>query len=118
LGRDLHHAFVYQHFDISARDDMTTKAYASMMAVVATSSADRSAARLCAALLVLLFIAETSVFYWTFIMHVAPFYPINSDQTSYYLNTYGIIAKGWRGVIDEFVQGAHATGVTCIIQAG
>jgi hypothetical protein len=105
-----------RHFDISARDDMTTKTYASMMAVVATSSADRSAARLSAALLVLLFIAETSVFYWTFIMHVAPFYPINSDQTSYYLNTYGIIAKGWRGVIDEFVQGAHATGVTFTAQ--
>jgi hypothetical protein len=33
-------------------------------------------------------------------------------------STIGIIAKGWRGVIDEFVQGAHATGVTCIIQAG
>lgn len=67
--------------------------------------------RLSAILLAGLLIVEIAIFYWTVIRHVVPFYPINSDQTSYYLDTYGIIHKGWRAVFDEFVDGAHATGV-------
>jgi hypothetical protein len=64
-----------------------------------------------AILLAGLFTIEIAVFYWTVIWHVVPFYPINSDQTSYYLDTYAIIDKGWHAVVDEYINGAHATGV-------
>ena len=80
------------------------------------NSGSRSVGRLSATALALLFAAETTLFYWTFIRHVAPFYPINFDQTSYYLDTYRIFANGWSGVVGEFVEGAHAAGVTFTAQ--
>lgn len=70
-----------------------------------------SANRLSAILLIFLFICETVIFYWTVIQNVVPYYPINSDQTSYYLDTYSIIHKGWFAVVAEYLNGAHATGV-------
>lgn len=71
-----------------------------------------SSYKLSAFFLAILFITEIAIFYWTVIWHIVPFYPINSDQTSYYLDTYTIIQKGWSALLDEYVDGAHATGVS------
>ena len=95
---------------------MTIETFPPMTAPTAGGTEIRSARKLSAVLVAGLLIVETAVFYWTFMHNVAPFYPINSDQTSYYLDTYRIIANGWPAVVDEFIFGRHATGVGLTVQ--
>ena len=95
---------------------MTIETFPPMTAPTAGGTEIRSARKLSAALIAGLLVVETAVFYWTFMHNVAPFYPINSDQTSYYLDTYRIIANGWPAVVDEFIFGRHATGVGLTVQ--
>ena len=90
---------------------MTIDTHPPMAALDMAGTASASGRKLSAILLVCLFAVEALIFYWTVVHNVAPFYPTNSDQTSYYLNTYEIIAHGWFGVLDEFIRGDHATGV-------
>lgn len=62
-------------------------------------------------LLLVLFGVEAALFYWTIAHNVAPYYPINNDQISYYLYTYRLINDGWLAVLHEFTNGVHATGM-------
>ena len=95
---------------------MTIETFPPMTAPTAGGTEIRSARKLSAALVAGLLVVETAVFYWTFMHNVAPFYPINSDQTSYYLDTYRIIANGWPAVVDELFFGRHATGIGLTVQ--
>jgi hypothetical protein len=70
--------------------------------------------------LLALFAAETIIFYQQVAHNIAPFYPPNFDQLSYYLATYDLIndfqMRGFRAFIDEFLQPSSATGTTFVLQ--
>ena len=71
-------------------------------------------------LLFALFVAEGFVFYHQVAQNIAPFYPPNFDQLSYYLATYDLInefnAKGFRVFLNELFQPSSATGTTFVLQ--
>jgi hypothetical protein len=70
--------------------------------------------------LLALFCLEAVLFFWHVSREIAPFYPSNFDQLSYYLNTYDLIEQfrtsGWSAFVTTFLQPGHATGVTFVIQ--
>jgi hypothetical protein len=70
--------------------------------------------------LLALFAAEAIIFYQQVAHNIAPFYPPNFDQLSYYLATYDLIndfqMRGFRAFIDEFLQPSSATGTTFVLQ--
>jgi hypothetical protein len=72
------------------------------------------------ALLIALCVAEAIVFYAHVARDVAPFYPPNFDQLSYYLSTYDLLgafhAKGSRALVDELLQPGNPTGTTFVLQ--
>src|SRR5262249_46507766 len=71
-------------------------------------------------LLLTLFCFEAVLFFWQVSREIAPFYPSNFDQLSYYLSTYDLIEQfrtsGWSAFVTTFLQPGHATGVTFVIQ--
>jgi hypothetical protein len=70
--------------------------------------------------LLALFAVEAVVFYQQVARNIAPFYPPNFDQLSYYLATYDLInelqIKGFRAFISELLQPSSATGTTFVLQ--
>lgn len=73
-------------------------------------------------LLLALFVAEAVIFYQQVARNIAPFYPPNFDQLSYYLDTYHLInafhINGFRVFVRELLQPNSATGTTFVLQAG
>ena len=71
-------------------------------------------------LLLALFCFEAVLFFWQVSGEIAPFYPGNFDQLSYYLNTYDLVehfrTRGWSAFVTEFLEPSHPTGVTFVIQ--
>jgi hypothetical protein len=71
-------------------------------------------------LLIVLFAAEAMIFYVHVARDIAPFYPSNFDQLSYYLATYDLIgafhARGLRPLVEELLQPNSATGTTLVLQ--
>src|SRR5712672_3544549 len=71
-------------------------------------------------LLIALFSVETMIFYAHVARDIAPFYPANSDQLSYYLATYDLIsglhARGLNVLVEELLQPNSATGTTFVLQ--
>jgi hypothetical protein len=70
--------------------------------------------------LLALFAVEALVFYNQVARNIAPFYPSNFDQLSYYLATYDLIddfqTRGFRAFVGEFLQPSSATGTTFVLQ--
>ena len=70
--------------------------------------------------LLALFCFEAVLFFWQVSREIAPFYPRNFDQLSYYLDTYDLIDRfrmsGWSAFVTEFLDPRHAQGVTFVIQ--
>jgi hypothetical protein len=70
--------------------------------------------------LLALFAVEAVIFYQQVARNIAPFYPPNFDQLSYYLATYDLInelqIKGFRAFINELLQPSSATGTTFVLQ--
>lgn len=66
-------------------------------------------------LLIVLITIEAIVFYRVMIVELAPFYPTQFDQLSYYLETYSLIDRvqtaGWWTMIDEFILPRSAVSV-------
>src|SRR5258707_13977558 len=71
-------------------------------------------------LLIVLFAAEAMIFYVHVARDIAPFYPANFDQLSYYLATYDLIsgfhARGLNVLVEELLQPNSATGTTFVLQ--
>src|SRR5260370_30090679 len=71
-------------------------------------------------LLIVLFAIEASIFYVHVARDIAPFYPPNYDQLSYYIATYDLIgafhASGLRALVEELLQPNSATGTTFVLQ--
>jgi hypothetical protein len=71
-------------------------------------------------LLLVLFAAEAVVFYGQVASNIAPFYPPNFDQLSYYLATYDLIeaeqTRGLHAFLDELFLQSSATGTTFVLQ--
>ena len=71
-------------------------------------------------LLLALFAVEAIVFYRQVAHNIAPFYPPNFDQLSYYLATYDLIeayhARGFRALVDELFLYTSATSTTFVLQ--
>jgi hypothetical protein len=76
--------------------------------------------RIHAVLLIALFAVEAVIFLWHVARDIAPFYPSNFDQLSYYLATYDLIsafhARGPSAFVEELLQPASATGTTFTLQ--
>src|SRR5258707_5414470 len=76
--------------------------------------------RIHAVLLIALFAVEAMIFYVHVARDVAPFYPSNFDQLSYYLATYDLIgafhARGPIVLVEELLQPNSATGTTFVLQ--
>jgi len=71
-------------------------------------------------LLIVLFAIEAMIFYVHVAHDIAPFYPSNFDQLSYYIATYDLIsafhARGLSVLIEELLQPNSATGTTFVLQ--
>src|SRR3979490_3569963 len=71
-------------------------------------------------LLIALFAVEAMIFYVHGARDIAPFYPSNFDQLSYYLATYDLIsafhARGLSVFVGELLQPTSATGTTFVLQ--
>src|SRR6267142_3429289 len=71
-------------------------------------------------LLIVLFAVEAMIFYAHVARDIAPFYPSNFDQLSYYLATYDLIgafhARGPSVLVEELLQPNSATGTTFVLQ--
>src|ERR1700730_13055016 len=71
-------------------------------------------------LLIALFAVEAMIFFRHVARDIAPFYPSNFDQLSYYLATYDLIsafhARGLSAFVEELLQPASATGTTFTLQ--
>src|SRR5712671_3026694 len=71
-------------------------------------------------LLIVLFALEAMIFYVHVARDIAPFYPSNFDQLSYYIATYDLIgafhARGLSVLIEELLQPNSATGTTFVLQ--
>src|SRR5258707_1572776 len=71
-------------------------------------------------LLIVLFAAEAMIFYVHVARDIAPFYPSNFDQLSYYIATYDLIsafhARGLSVLVEELLQPNSATGTTFVLQ--
>src|SRR5258708_12687481 len=71
-------------------------------------------------LLITLFAIEASIFYVHVARDIAPFYPPNYDQLSYYIATYDLIgafhARGLSALVEELLQPNSATGTTFVLQ--
>jgi hypothetical protein len=71
-------------------------------------------------LLIVVFAAEAMIFYVHVARNIAPFYPSNFDQLSYYIATYDLIstfhARGLSVLVDELLQPSSATGTTFVLQ--
>src|SRR5467141_2806455 len=71
-------------------------------------------------LLIALFAVEAMIFYVHVARDIAPFYPSNFDQLSYYLGTYDLIsafhARGPSVFVEELLQPSSATGTTFVLQ--
>jgi hypothetical protein len=71
-------------------------------------------------LLIALFAAEAMIFYMHVARDIAPFYPSNFDQLSYYIATYDLIstfhARGLSVLVEELLQPGSATGTTFVLQ--
>src|SRR5882757_3363468 len=71
-------------------------------------------------LLIALFAVEAMIFYVHVARDIAPFYPSNFDQLSYYLGTYDLIgafhARGPSVLVEELLQPTSATGATFVWQ--
>src|ERR1700686_29650 len=71
-------------------------------------------------LIIALFAGEAMIFYVHVARDIAPFYPANFDQLSYYLATYDLIsafhARGPSVIVDELLQPNSATGTTFVLQ--
>src|ERR1700688_4612864 len=71
-------------------------------------------------LLIALFAVEAMIFYAHVARDIAPFYPANFDQLSYYLATYDLIsafhARGPSVLVEELLQPNTATGTTFVLQ--
>src|SRR6266478_5959397 len=71
-------------------------------------------------LLIVLFAVEAMIFYVHVARDVAPFYPSNFDQLSYYLATFDLIgafhARGLSALVEELLQPNSATGTTFVLQ--
>ena len=76
--------------------------------------------RIYTVLLITLFAVEASIFYAHVARDIAPFYPSNFDQLSYYLATYDLIsafhARGPSVFVGELLQPTSATGTTFVLQ--
>lgn len=72
------------------------------------------------AALIAIFAIETVIFFLLMETRFAPFYPPNSDQTSYFMDTYELIERtkvGGIGVLfNEITSSGHAAGVLFTIQ--
>src|ERR1700730_17104798 len=79
-----------------------------------------SKGRIHIALLIALFAVEAMIFYVHVARHIAPFYPSNYDQLSYYLATYDLIsafhARCFSALVEELLQPNSATGTTFVLQ--
>jgi hypothetical protein len=73
-----------------------------------------------AVLLLALFAIEALIFYQQVTHNIAPFYPPNFDQLSYYLATYDLIGElqehGLRAILAELFNPSSATGTTFVLQ--
>src|SRR5712664_2006863 len=71
-------------------------------------------------LLIALFAVEAMIFFAHVARDIAPFYPSNFDQLSYYLATYDLIsafhARGPSVFVEELLQPNSATGTTFVLQ--
>src|SRR5216683_1217190 len=71
-------------------------------------------------LLIALFAVEAMIFYAHVARDIAPFYPSNFDQLSYYIATYDLIgafhARGPSVFVEELLQPNSATGTTFVLQ--
>src|SRR6202171_4995121 len=71
-------------------------------------------------LLIALFAVEAMIFYVHVARDIAPFYPSNFDQLSYYLATYDLIsafhARGPSVIVEELLQPNSANGTTFVLQ--
>src|SRR5258705_4822565 len=71
-------------------------------------------------LLIVLFAAEAMIFYVHVARDIAPFYPSNFDQLSYYIATYDLIgafhARALSALVEELLQPNSATGTTFVLQ--
>jgi len=71
-------------------------------------------------LLLALFAAEATIFCFQVARNIAPYYPPNFDQLSYFLATYDLIhqlrAKGFSALLTELLLPSQATGTTFILQ--
>jgi len=71
-------------------------------------------------LLIVLFAVEAMIFYVHVARDIAPFYPSNFDQLSYYIATYDLIsafhARGLSVLVEELLQPNSATGTTFVLQ--
>src|SRR5882724_4527179 len=71
-------------------------------------------------LLIALFAVEAMIFYVHVARDIAPFYPSNFDQLSYYIATYDLIsafhARGPSVLVEELLQPNSATGTTFVLQ--
>src|SRR5260370_39169229 len=71
-------------------------------------------------LLIVLFAVEAVIFYVHVARDIAPFYPSNFDQLSYYIATYDLIsvfhARGLSVLVEELLQPSSATGTTFVLQ--
>src|ERR1700724_4460660 len=72
-------------------------------------------------LLIALFAVEAMIFYAHVARDIAPFYPSNFDQLSYYLATYDLIsafhARGLSVFVKELLQPASPTATIFLLQA-
>ena len=63
---------------------------------------------------------EALLFYWQVAEQIAPFYPQHFDQAALYSETYDLIARfraqGWRALVEQYIDGKHASGITFIVQ--
>src|SRR3981081_3702367 len=71
-------------------------------------------------LLIALFAVEAMIFYVHVARDIAPFYPSNFDQLSYYLATYDLTsafhARGPSVFVGELLQPTSATGTTFVLE--
>src|ERR1700675_3395605 len=71
-------------------------------------------------LLIALFAVEAIIFFAHVARDIAPFYPSNFDQLSYYLATYDLISafhsRGPSVIVEELLQPNSATGTIFVLQ--
>src|ERR1700738_2655323 len=90
------------------------------LSAIITPATLGSKRRIHTVLLIALFAVEAMIFYVHVARDIAPFYPSNFDQLSYYLATYDLIsafhARGPSVFVEELLQPTSATGSTFVLQ--